>query len=103
MSSLCLEVRLENFLLIYRNIPHVTTSQPPSTLMFGRMLRTCLDLMKQSLEDTVHRKQLSATLRRTPNQRNSEGETVIVKNYRAGEVWVPGVIQSKTGPLSYTQ
>ena len=32
----------------------------------------------------------------------SEGDSVLVTNFSAGEPWLPGVIHSKTGPSSFT-
>jgi transposase InsO family protein len=49
--------KLSKYLLPYRNTPHATTGQTPATLMFGRNLRTRLDLLKPDIRRDVVRKQ----------------------------------------------
>lgn len=48
-----LESCLAHFLLNYWTMPHSTTRVSPSELMFGRRLRTHLDLLKPDLSRTV--------------------------------------------------
>ena len=43
------EHRLARFLLTYRTTPHSTTGVSPSELMFGRQLRTRMDLLRPDL------------------------------------------------------
>ena len=40
-----LQQKVDNFLISYRNASHSTTGEPPAVLMFGRRLRTKLDLL----------------------------------------------------------
>ena len=49
--------RVARFLSRYRTTPQSTTGTTPAELMFGRKLRTRLDLLKPDLEVAVHRKQ----------------------------------------------
>ena len=45
--------KIARFLFSYRNLPHSTTGVSPTELMFGRQLRSRLDLLKPSLESRV--------------------------------------------------
>ena len=38
-----IQVRLQNFLLSYRNTPHMSTNQSPAEMFIGRRLATVLD------------------------------------------------------------
>ena len=46
--------RICEFLLSYRNTPHITTNETPSMLFLKRQLRTQLDLMRPDIQATVH-------------------------------------------------
>ena len=46
--------RICEFLLSYRNTPHVTTKEMPSMLFLKRQLRTRLDLLRPDIQATVH-------------------------------------------------
>ena len=92
--------RLSNFLLTYRCTPHATTQEAPCWLFMGGSLRTRLDLLrpscaaKQSQQKTTHDRQAHA--------RDLElGQPVMTRNFRPGPDWVPGIIVTKSGPLSY--
>ena len=52
-----LERTLVVFLLQYRSTPHATTGLSPSTLFFGRSLRTYLDLLKPDIGGQVRDRQ----------------------------------------------
>ena len=49
--------RVARFLSRYRTTPQSTTSAIPAELMFGRKLRTRLDLLKPDLEVAVRQRQ----------------------------------------------
>ena len=51
------DITLPAFLLRYRITPHTTTGQSPSMLLYGRQLRTRLDLIRPSVSDNVTQKQ----------------------------------------------
>ena len=63
--------KLANFLLAYRSTPHALTGETPAVLLMGR------------------------------NKKLDLGQAVVVRNYRAGNKWVPGIITAHSGPLSY--
>jgi transposase InsO family protein len=96
--------KLAKYLLSYRNTPHATTGQTPATLMFGRNLRTRLDLLKPDIRRDVVRKQFDqASTRKTARDRQLNiGDRVSVRDYRQqGTKWVPALVTEKTGPVSY--
>lgn len=73
-------------------------------LFLNRKLRTRLDLLKPSLARTVNQSQEAQQLRCQERSKSREfcaGDSVLVLDYRKGEKWRPGVIMSRTGPVSY--
>ena len=96
--------RLENFLLTYRTTPHTTTGVPPSELLMRRSLRTRWDLLKPSISSRVCTRQnkMKEGHDQHAKMRVFEvGKSVVVRNFRGGEKWVPGVIVQQLGPLTY--
>ena len=90
-------------MLVYRNTAHATTGQCPSMLLMKRKLRTRLDLLKPSVQRYVENKQ-NAIAERTANRhlrQFQEGETVLVRNYGAGDKWLPGKIAEVLGTRNY--
>ena len=73
--------------------------------MFGRKLRTKLDLLKPTLDVSVHQKQAKQKASHDYHARNrsfSEGDSLYVHNHaRSPTKWIPGFIVKKTGPVSY--
>lgn len=99
-----LQQKLQRFLLSYRNTPQSTTAETPSSLLMGRKLRTRLDLLRPNVSGRVMKAQ--ARMMGEGDMRKSRdfssGDSVLVRDYRGDCKWAPGVIQSKTGPVSYT-
>ena len=103
-DSACINKKLNSFLCKYRITPQGTTNETPSILMYGRNIRTRLDIMKPDLTSTVVSKQYSSKAKHCGNvvREFSEGDAVNVRDYRANsEKWANGRIHSQTGPLSY--
>ena len=70
--------------------------------MFGRPLRSRFDLILPDLSSRVAGKQDKIQERRSTLRSFSEGDLVYCKDYfRNKHKWIPGVIQSKSEPLSY--
>jgi hypothetical protein len=98
-----LHTRLQKFLLSYRNTPQASTGRPPSELMFGRRLRTRLDLLKPDVRSRIE----AANFR----QQCDHDRRAMPRSFAAGDpVWIalpsgdghqPGVILRRTAPLSY--
>ena len=73
--------------------------------MFGRQLRSRLDLLKPSLESHVEHNQQRQKEGHDQHARErqfSVSDCVYVRNFGQGEVWLSGVISEVTGPVSYT-
>ena len=95
---------LENFLLTYRTSPHATTNQPPCILFLNRSLRTRLDLLRPNIGSYVSRKQSNQVAhhdQHTKERSFSLTQQVMVRNFRPGATWIPGVIIRKLGPITY--
>ncbi|KAL1443545.1 hypothetical protein MTO96_045966, partial [Rhipicephalus appendiculatus] len=91
---------LADFLLAYRNTPQATTAEAPSVLLLGRRLRTRLDLVRPSVNDTVTRKQFwEASRHRRRESTFREGDLVRVRNFRRGPRWFSATVLARTGPI----
>ena len=72
--------------------------------MYGRNIRTRLDIMKPDLSTTVMNRQYSTKAKHCGSvvREFSSGDAVNTRDYRANsEKWANGRIHSQTGPLSY--
>ena len=96
-----LHQKIGSFWLLYRNAVHATNNESPAKLFLGRQLRSCLDLIKPNIRDTVEKKQFQSLTEPKRPQFN-EGEKVMVRDYRDNaNKWTDAKITEKTGPLSY--
>ena len=101
-----LQARIDRLLFNYRITPQTTTGVSPSELMFGRRLRSVLDLVKPDLQNRVEKEQLRQKMshdKRAVERSMSVGDEVYVKNFIPGdsETWLPGRIIEKQGPRSF--
>ena len=96
--------RLSRFLFGYRNTPQTTTGHAPAELMFNRLLRTPMDLLKPDLSRRMEEKQKRHSDQVNPARDFKPSDMVFVKNLPPGSkpIWLPGVIQASKGPRSYT-
>ncbi len=98
------QYNLQNVLLAYRTAPHATTRAAPCTLFLGRCLRTRLDLVRPDLEQRVAEKQSTQKCHHDQHAGYWEfgvGQSVLVRNMHPGPDWIPGVILSQLGPVTY--
>ena len=96
--------RLARVLFSYRLTPQSTTGVSPSELLLGRRPRSRLDLLKPHTAERVEERQEKQKQHhdlRSRERRFGVGDDVFVRNYHRGNKWIPGVIQQKTGPVSY--
>lgn len=56
--SISLNKKIANFLLMYRNAPHLTTNETPARLFLGKNLRSRLDLIRPDTRRTVQDKRM---------------------------------------------
>ena len=103
------KTKLDKFLFQYRVTPHQTTGISPSELMFGRKLRTVLDLVHPGkyLPNTVwsrQDKQKTNYDAKVPRTVELQPESpIMVRNYstQSKDRWVPARVVKQTGPVSY--
>ena len=97
--------RLAQVLFSYRLTPQTTTGTSPAELLLGRRPRSRLDLLKPHTAERVEERQLKQKEQHDGKAKEKKlqvGEKVFVRNYRhGGEKWLPGVVQKKTGPVSF--
>lgn len=61
-----------------------------------------MDLLRQNTELHVKQKQEEMCLQRTTQNREFEpGQSVMMRDYRGKDKWIPGMIAQRTGPVSY--
>ncbi|CAB0000711.1 unnamed protein product [Nesidiocoris tenuis] len=92
-----LQEKLNTLLFAYRRAPHAVTNQSPARLMFGRDIRTRLDLLKPSLR----KKKILPVSGVTKSF--GLGEKVAVRVYNSpNRKWEYGSVISRDGLLNYT-
>ena len=99
-----LETRLDEFLFRYRLTPHATTGETPAVILMGRRPRSRLDLLHPDLGRRTReaQEQQRKDLDKSCRYRSVEtGQAVFVRNFGRGPDWLSGVVENKTGPLSY--
>ena len=100
-----IQERICKFLTKYRSLPHSTTGLSPSELLFGRKMRTHLDLIHPNLISRVNKcqqRQKNVHDRHSSEREISVGDQVFVENFSGrGEKWVSGLVIEKTGPYSF--
>ena len=101
-----LETKIARFLLMYRNIPSVSTGQSPAELLFHRPLCTRMTLLSPNTSIVVANKQAQQKCyhdkKSTRQERQFEiGESVLVENSKPDPKWLPGTVLERLGPLSY--
>ena len=100
--------RIASFLFQYRIKPHRTTGLSPAEMLLGRYIHSRLDsrldLLKPNLEQKVAEKQRRQQFNHDKHSRVrqfSDGDKVFVKNQGRGEMWLPGHILERSGPVSF--
>lgn len=105
MNGGSLREKVYKFLTKYRCTPHSTTGLAPAELMFGRNIRTHLDLLHPTLIDSVSNRQQAQKQCHDKTAKDRAilvNDSVLVRNFsQRGDKWVPGVVVETTGPVSY--
>ena len=99
-----LNTRLSRFLLRYRIIPHSSTGTSPSELLWGRKLRSTLDLLvpntnRKLQQNQDHQKELYDS--RSKTRQFNVNDFVYARNYGSGPLWLPGLVVSLQGTAMY--
>ena len=93
------------FLFKYRLTPQTVTGVSPAEMMFGRPLRSQLDLLQPDMQAKVQGRQEQQKFHHDHHARSREfkcGDLVHVRNFSQGPMWIPGVVIRVRGPVSYT-
>ena len=101
-----LETKLSRFLFVYHTTPQTSTGLAPAQLMFGRRLRTRLDLLfpHSSVVDSVRKSQERMIVSRQGRKLHvfEPQDLVYCRDFKSAKPsWCPAKVVSKTGPLSY--
>ena len=97
-----LNTRVSRFLFKYRLTPHSSTGVSPVELMFGRKLRSQLDLVKPDAGQKARQEQ---DRQRKGHDAHAKprvfvvGETVYTRNYAQGPRWLPGTVVEIEGQV----
>ena len=111
------QVTIDRFLFHYRQTPHSTTGVSPFELMFGRKMRSRLDLIRPEgacpIPAVKASKLPSRVLARQEAQKRNHckrprkvkfppSTRVMIRNFgKYGAKWLPALVERQTGPISY--
>ena len=106
MKGDSLSTRLSRFLFKYRLTPQTTSARTPAEMLMGRRLKSKLDLLRPDIKATVMRKQEKQKEGHDQHAQERQlkpGNNVYVRNFssNSSQKWLPGVIMTQRGPLSY--
>ena len=103
-SNHSLQTNISHFLFQYRITPHSTTGISPAELLLGRRPRSLLDLAIPSVSSRVtanQEKQKQSHEKSSKGRSFKVGDLVYIRDFPSGKPWLPGVIESACGPLTY--
>ena len=98
-----INTQVSQMLFTFRNTPSTVTHISPAEMMFKHKPRIRLSRVKPD-PSASWRRNAERMVESKPCGKVREfqcGDRVIARSYRDGEKWVAGVVQEKTGPLSY--
>ena len=98
-SDRSIQHKLDRFMFAYRTAPHATTGHSPAQLLFGRHLKSRLDLLKPNIKLIVDGKLLKNEKGTLFSFQN--GEKVMVRHYHRGQKWLKGEVLERIGPVLY--
>ena len=76
----------------------------PAEMLLGRHPKSRLYLLTPLISERVESRQQRQKQQHDANSRDRcfmEGDTVFVKNFQAGDKWLPEIISKRTGPVSF--
>lgn len=88
---------LPQFLLHYRNSAHATTNVSPAEKIFGRKLKSRLDLVGSNFKDVIDTNVLTKLNPKLKTKNIQVGDNVQFKNFsnNVEGKWIPGVVTNK--------
>ncbi|XP_043093292.1 LOW QUALITY PROTEIN: uncharacterized protein K02A2.6-like [Puntigrus tetrazona] len=96
--------KLSRVLFSYRITPQTTTGLSPAEMLYGRKLRCSLDFIHPDLTRKIQeqqQKQGNHHDKKADMRSFGIGDSVLIRNFTYGPKWIPGHIETVTGPLSY--
>ena len=97
-----LQKNLSHFLVHYRRISRTTTGKTLAEIMFGRNIKTRMDLLHPQSNERHSTRKVKSDASFGKNARELEvGDAVWMQDYRNSSRWIPGSITPKFGPQSY--
>ncbi|RWS24392.1 uncharacterized protein B4U80_01971, partial [Leptotrombidium deliense] len=98
----CKHTRLQRFLFNYRNTVHTATGETPSQMLFRRKLRTPLDNIKPSSQESAQEKYKRSSDRHARDRNFEEGDDVQIRTFEGNEEsWSQAKIISQSGVVTY--
>ena len=91
---------LAQFLFHYCTTSHGTTGESPAEMMFGRRIRTRLDLLHPTPKEQNSNKSEQQKIPKTNLREYKVGDHVWMRNYLGKPRWLPGVVTARTGLLA---
>ena len=97
-----IHTRLTNLLFHYRITPQTTTGLSPAELPMGRRLRCKFTLLHPDTGKGPKLQQQKLVQVQNPRMHSFEvGEKLYARSFGRNKTWIPVVVNSKTGPMSY--
>ena len=90
-----LDPQLSRFLFCYRTTLHATTGQPPAELMFGRPLRTRLDMLKS---DTGRRVRGQQEQQKRAHDASAKSRELVPGTNVSQKLWPRAPVDSRCDP-----
>ena len=100
-----LNTRLARFLFKYRITPQSSTGVSPAELLYGRRLRSQLDLLHPDLGRRVRQEQDRQKQGHDVRSKSREfgvADKVYARNYGSGPLWLSGTVLELCGAVSYS-
>ncbi|XP_055590876.1 uncharacterized protein K02A2.6-like [Uranotaenia lowii] len=88
---------LDTFLLTYRTTPNPVTGQSPADLIFGRPIRTCLELLRPPPTPNVPERQLEGKVRCFKQHDSVYAQLHSKNTWR----WAAGIVLERVGRVMY--
>jgi hypothetical protein len=100
-----LETKVSRFLFKYRITPHSTTGIAPAEMLMSRKPISRLDVLHPDVRQRVQnqqKKQKELHDQHAVDRQLRPGDLVYLREFGKQQKWCPGVINTQTGPVSYT-